>query len=93
VCGVFGVCGIPEIKKFQAVLSEYQLNVVFKEHLNALIYSGSEAEKHLYFCLNANHLALSPVCLPTSSVSNIATSARKATIRLPIILVINCLIF
>jgi hypothetical protein len=27
VCGVFGVCGIPEIKKFQAVLSEYQLNV------------------------------------------------------------------
>ena len=30
-----GPCGIEEIKKFQAVLPGYQLNVVSKEHLNA----------------------------------------------------------
>jgi hypothetical protein len=40
-----GSCGIPEIKKFQAALPGYQLNVSSKEHLNALIYSGPEAEK------------------------------------------------
>ena len=43
-----GPCGIPEVKKFQAVLPGYQLNVVSKEHLNALIYLGPEAEKHFY---------------------------------------------
>ena len=40
-----GPCGIPEIKKFEAALPGYQLNVVSKEYLNALIYSGPEAEK------------------------------------------------
>ena len=47
--------GIPEVKKLQAVLPEYQLNVVSKEHLNALIYSGPEAEKHLYLCHHNDH--------------------------------------
>ena len=50
-----GPCGIPEVKKFQAALPGYQLNVVSKEHLNALIYSGSEAEKHLYLYHHDNH--------------------------------------
>ena len=50
-----GPCGIPEVKKFQATLSGYQLNVVSKEHLNALIYSGPEAEKHLYLYHHDNH--------------------------------------
>ena len=31
-----GPCGSPEVKKFQAVLPEYQLSVVSTEHLNAL---------------------------------------------------------
>ena len=48
-------CGIPEIKKFQAALPDYQLNVISKEHLNALIYSGPEAEKHLYLYHHDNH--------------------------------------
>ena len=50
-----GLCGIPEVKKFQATLPGYQPNVVSKEHLNALIYSGSEAEKHLYLYHHDNH--------------------------------------
>ena len=50
-----GSCGIPEVKKFQAALPDYQLNVISKEHLNALIYSGPEAEKHLYLYHHDNH--------------------------------------
>ena len=50
-----GPCGIPEVNKFQAALPVYQLNVVSKEHLNALIYSGPEAEKHLYLYHHDNH--------------------------------------
>ena len=50
-----GSCGIPEIKKFQAALPDYQLNVISKEHLNALVYSGPEAEKHLYLYHHDNH--------------------------------------
>ena len=37
------------------VLTGYQLNIVSKEHLNALIYSGPEAEKHLYLYHHDNH--------------------------------------
>jgi hypothetical protein len=50
-----GSCGIPEIKKFQAALPDHQLNVISKDHLNALIYSGPEAEKHLYLYHHDNH--------------------------------------
>ncbi|CAB4017783.1 Hypothetical predicted protein [Paramuricea clavata] len=50
-----GSCGIPEVKKFQTALPGYQLNVISKEHLNALIYTGPEAEKHLYLYHHDNH--------------------------------------
>jgi hypothetical protein len=43
-----GSCGIAEVKKFQAALPGHQLNVISKEHLNAMIYSGPEADKCLY---------------------------------------------
>jgi hypothetical protein len=48
------------------VLAEYQLNIVSKEHLNALIYSGLEAEKHLYLYHHDNHydvITSMPACL------------------------------
>jgi hypothetical protein len=50
-----GSCGIPEVKKFQAALPGYQLNVISKEHLNAMIYSGPEADKCLYLYHHDNH--------------------------------------
>ena len=50
-----GPCGIGEIKKFQAVLPGYQLNIVSKEHLNAMISSGPEADKCLYLYNHDNH--------------------------------------
>ena len=50
-----GACGISEVKKFQAALPGYQLNVVSKEHLNALIYSSPDAEKHLNLYHHDNH--------------------------------------
>ena len=50
-----GQCGIEEVKKFQAYLTEYQINIVSKEHLNSLIYSGPEAPKRIYFYAHDNH--------------------------------------
>ena len=50
-----GPCGIEEIKKFQAVLPGYQLNVVSKEHLNIMIYSGPETDKCLYLYHHDNY--------------------------------------
>jgi hypothetical protein len=41
-------CGIEEIKKFQAVMPEYQIHVVSTEHFNGIIYHGPEAEKKIY---------------------------------------------
>ena len=35
-----GQCRIEEVKTFQAYLTNYQINIVSKEHLNTLIYSG-----------------------------------------------------
>ena len=40
-----GKCGIEDIKKFQEVLSRFQILVVSKDHFNAIIYSGPKAEK------------------------------------------------
>ena len=42
-------CSIEEVKMFQCVLSDYQLRVVSREHFNAIIYSGPEAEKKIFF--------------------------------------------
>ena len=50
-----GQCGIEEVKKFQAYLTDYQINIVSKEHLNSLIYSGPEASKHIYLYAHDNH--------------------------------------
>ncbi|WAR29495.1 ZN358-like protein [Mya arenaria] len=35
-------CGIEEVKKFQAVLPNYQIHVLSKEHFNGIIYDGIE---------------------------------------------------
>ena len=48
-------CGIDEIKKFQDVLSGYQILVVSKHHFNGIIYSGPEAQKKIYLYLHDNH--------------------------------------
>ena len=50
-----GECGISEIKHFQDVLPGYQINVVSREHFNAIIYSGPESEKKIYLYLHDDH--------------------------------------
>ena len=50
-----GTCGIPEIKKFQEVLPEYQIVLISKENFNAIIYKGPEAPKKLYLYHYDNH--------------------------------------
>ena len=50
-----GICGIEEIKKFQAVLPGYQIHVISKEHFNGIIYKGPEHEKKIYLYYHENH--------------------------------------
>jgi hypothetical protein len=50
-----GPCGLDEVKQFQAYLSDYQINIVSKEHQNSLIYVGPDQEKRIYLYLYDNH--------------------------------------
>jgi hypothetical protein len=48
-------CGIDEIKAFQTVLNGYQIHVLSKEHFNAVIYKGPNAEKKIYLYYHDGH--------------------------------------
>ena len=50
-----GPCGLDEVKQFQTYLSEYQINIVSKDHQNSVLYSGPEKEKRIYLFLHDNH--------------------------------------
>ncbi|CAB4022845.1 Hypothetical predicted protein, partial [Paramuricea clavata] len=50
-----GPCGLDEVKQFQTYLSNYQINIVSKDHQNALIYTGPDQEKRIYLYLHDNH--------------------------------------
>ena len=43
-----GPCGLDEVKQFQTYFSDYQINIVSKEHQSALIYVGPDQEKRIY---------------------------------------------
>jgi hypothetical protein len=46
-----GPCGLDEVEQFQTYLSDYQINIVSKEHQNSLIYVGPDQEKRIYLYL------------------------------------------
>ncbi|XP_052090772.1 zinc finger protein 160-like [Mytilus californianus] len=48
-------CGIEEIKRFQTVMTDYQIYIVSKEHFNGIIYHGPEAEKKIYLYFHDGH--------------------------------------
>lgn len=50
-----GTCGVDDIKQFQNVLLDNQINVVSKEHVNGIIYSGPEVEKKICVYHHDNH--------------------------------------
>ena len=50
-----GVCGIDEIKRFQAILPGYQIHVMSHDHFNAMIYTGQEADHKIYLYMHDNH--------------------------------------
>ena len=50
-----GKCGLNEVKQFQTYLSDYQIDIVSKEHQNSILYSGPENEKRIYLFLHDNH--------------------------------------
>ena len=42
-----GLCGIEEVKQFQAYLADYQISIVSKEYGNKIIYAGPEKDKKI----------------------------------------------
>ena len=54
----FGPCGIPEVKKFQEYLTDYEINIVSLDHNNSIIYPPSPTAsdvKPIYLYLHHNH--------------------------------------
>jgi hypothetical protein len=54
-CVLIGKCGIDEVKQFQTYLTNYQINIVSKEHQNAIIFSRPDKDKRIYLFLHDNH--------------------------------------
>jgi hypothetical protein len=48
-------CGLDEVKKFQAVLPNYQIHVLSKEHFNGIIYDGVEGGIPIYLYYHDEH--------------------------------------
>ena len=42
-----GLCGLPEVAKFQAVVDDYQIVVLSAKHFNAIVYEGPQREKQI----------------------------------------------
>ena len=50
-----GLCGLPEVTKFQQVMDDYQIIVLSAEHFNAIVFEGPKREKQIYLYLCNNH--------------------------------------
>lgn len=48
-------CGLEEIKLFQTVLPDYQINVVSKDHFHGIVFQGPESENKLYLYYHDEH--------------------------------------
>ena len=50
-----GLCGIPEVDKFQKVIDNYQIIVPSAKHFNAIVYKGPGREKQIYLYHYGKH--------------------------------------
>jgi hypothetical protein len=50
-----GKCGMNEVKQFQTCLTDYQINIISKEHQNSIILSGPDKDKRIYLFLHDKH--------------------------------------
>ena len=48
-------CGVEEIKRFQAVMKEYQIHVFSKYLFSSFVYEGSDAVINIYLLLHDEH--------------------------------------
>ena len=47
-----GSCGIDQVRQFQAYLTDYQINIVSKEHQNSVIFPDLKKRKgFICFCM------------------------------------------
>ena len=90
-----GTCGIPEVKKVQAALPDYQLDVISKEHLNALIYPGPEADRCLYPYHHDDHydmIASMPAFLARRKYSRKCKKDSIKLLTIPVAICASCVI-
>ncbi len=77
----FGPCGIPEVKRFQKHLPEYEINIVSMDHGNTIIYPECPADvevKRLYLYLHNNHYDVITTMPGFLSKSYFCHKCRKA---------------
>ena len=84
-----GPCGLEEVKQFQTYLSDYQINIVSKDHQNSLIYSGSEKEKKIICFFMITIMTSSQACRPFLPENGIVTPVKKGMITSRIIYVLT----
>ena len=84
-----GQCGIEEVKKFQAYLIDYQINIVSKEHSNTVIYSGPEASQRIYLYAHDNHY---DVILPRKKYCHTCKKGYKVAKTISVAIRVSCVI-
>lgn len=72
-----GECGIDEIKRFQAVLPNFQIHVLSKDHFNAIIYSGPEGGVPIYLYQHNRHFDVITTMTGFLSRSYFCTECKK----------------
>ena len=50
-----GLCGIPEVDKFQTVVDNYQIVVLSAKQSNVIVDKGPRREQQIYLCYCEKH--------------------------------------
>jgi hypothetical protein len=76
-----GVCGMSEVKQFQAYLTEYEINIVSKEHQNAIVYTGPVEKEKRFICICTIIITMSlQVCRPFLPENGTVTHVKNRMI-------------
>jgi hypothetical protein len=75
-----GSCGIEEVKQFQAYLTDYQINIVSKEHHSSVIFSFLRAR---LVCVMTKRMRTSTKANTTNYCSSISSASKRMVLTNP----------
>jgi hypothetical protein len=76
-----GACGMSEVRQFQAYLTEYEINIVSKEHQNAIVYTGPVEKEKIFICICMIIITMSlQVCRPFLPENGTVTRVKNRMI-------------